>query len=977
MTTRTRDWLRGFLNLGARAEKDGIPTSDVERQEETILRALDMLDNRPGILLADEVGMGKTYEALGVAAATRHTHPRSRIVVVTPGPDLNGKWSSEFSRFKEMYDFGDNVYPVRQLSEFVEAVRRHPVVVAPVTMFQSGRGSGAQSYVLSLFFYWKGLHGHTANAIMARFRDGDQERVDVKEERFLDIFTLEQVTPHLKRAFRRGQSGGAAGLDDLYEKGGLPAFENEQAVRNALYRARFVITGQLMPMIDLLIVDEAHKLKNPGSLRTRAMQEVFEKGFRKALFLTATPFQLDVGELREVFSLFARAKNAPADLLDQVEILLTDVREYQQQYDDFQRTWSSLDPVVAEHFRNTYDADPSAASRLDQPAIAVVLQQINTLRELKEKSIEPGFRQWMIRSLREDKRKYRRHLPKDIRAAGVDVMPFLIYERFIAELFRRHRQTHKAAVEINMVSSYPAANQGTIMSSDDGIPVEAEAYRRLLSEILAEIELGESDHPKVRDVIGDALDAADRGEKTLIFCSRIATLEQMRRELDKIWECRVLERWRRVYPGATIDQIFDTREDDDTRQRGRHSQLQARFQRPQDALHFALRESYCRTLVPVASWAVTRLLDIIRDANSLLKAMEVGKTAAERVDYEVAKRCVEQAAAVLWSAGSRTEVCDPDALRNMCSPEYLTLGLDLKRDDFDNDPWGDEQPRWEISERAAKMVLGESNSLWVLLSGPLNMLELPMRVRVVEQLARYLTYKQVPFLADLLSEAQNDGLSVDPVESASLLEFMPKFWRTPSGLSWITHLRAFLDYFVERDPRQQIEILDGPIKTGDFARHTRDGESRERLREAFNTPLYPMILIANEVMQEGLDLHKHCRRIVHHDLVWNPGQIEQRIGRIDRLGSLTNRLRKSHSDVTLDVLYPIIRGTIDERLYQTVKTREKWLEFLLGASPNFSEYNFTDENPVPLPDRLGRELSIDLGPDRAHLAEVEDETNPD
>jgi hypothetical protein len=123
-----------------------------------------------------------------------------------------------------------------------------------------------------------------------------------------------------------------------------------------------------------------------------------------------------------------------------------------------------------------------------------------------------------------------------------------------------------------------------------------------------------------------------------------------------------------------------------------------------------------------------------------------------------------------------------------------------------------------------------------------------------------------------------------------------------------------------------------------------------------------MILVANEVMQEGLDLHKNCRRVVHHDLVWNPAQVEQRIGRIDRLGSLTSQLRKNGFDVTLDVLYPVIRGTIDERLYHTVKNREKWLEFLLGAPPNFSEYSFSDEELPPLPEKLCADLAIDLGP---------------
>jgi hypothetical protein len=962
MNMRNREWLRSFLRLGARAEKDGIPAAAIERQEDTVLRALAILDDQPGVVFADEVGMGKTYEALGIAAVTRHERPRSRIVVVTPGPDLNSKWVAEFARFREMFDFGDEVLPARHLREFVQGVRRHAIVVAPVTMFQSGRGSGAQTYLLSLYFHWRQLHGHTANAIMARFRDGDQERVDVRSARFLDTFTLDEVTPHLQQAFRRGKASKEPGLDDLYETGGLSAFENEYAVKHALYRARFVLTGRLMPMIDLLVVDEAHKLKNPGSLRTRAMREVFRKRFGKALFLTATPFQLDVDELREVFALFATAKQSPPDLLNQVDGLLSAVREYQHRYDEFQATWSMLDPAVAGRFRTAYDRDPASVRDLNDPALTVVAAQAESLRDLKVRTIEPGFRRWMIRSLREEKRKYRQHQRKDIRAADEQVLPFLIYERFIAELFRRRRQTHKAAAEINMVSSYAAAQQGSLIAGGDGIPPEAEAYRRLLKDILEATGSVNDDHPKLRTAIADALDAADRDEKTLIFCSRIATLEQLRRDLDREWECRLLERWRRVYPGASTEQVFDTVEDDDSRQRGLHSLLQARFHRPQDALYLALRECYCRTLLPVSEWALGHLTDVLHGANTRLQSVRVGRTSAERIDYLVAKRCIEQAAAALWSSSSTASGAWTEVTARVCDPKFLRFGLENQDEESLEDAGGEESPTWEISERVARMVLGEGGSLWETLSPQLAALSVALRVRLVEQLARYLTFKQVPFLADLLAEGRRVGLVVEPVESAAFLQFLPRFWLTPTGQRWVQRLRTFTEYFAQRDPVQQTDILDGPLRSVRFVRHTRDGESREQLREAFNTPLYPMILVANEVMQEGLDLHKHCRRVVHHDLLWNPAQIEQRIGRIDRLGSLTERLRKGGANATLDVLYPIICGTIDQRMYRTVKGREKWLEFLLGAPPSFSDYGFSDDEPPPLPDRLALELAIDLGP---------------
>jgi hypothetical protein len=102
---RDRAWLRGFLRLDARAGV-AVRMRDVERQEDTVLRALELLDQQPGVVLADEVGMGKTYEALGVVAARLHERSDARALILTPGPDLNTKW------YKDLRGFCDPIRPM-------------------------------------------------------------------------------------------------------------------------------------------------------------------------------------------------------------------------------------------------------------------------------------------------------------------------------------------------------------------------------------------------------------------------------------------------------------------------------------------------------------------------------------------------------------------------------------------------------------------------------------------------------------------------------------------------------------------------------------------------------------------------------------------------------------------------------------------------------------------------------------------------
>lgn len=44
------------------------------------------------------------------------------------------------------------------------------------------------------------------------------------------------------------------------------------------------------------------------------------------------------------------------------------------------------------------------------------------------------------------------------------------------------------------------------------------------------------------------------------------------------------------------------------------------------------------------------------------------------------------------------------------------------------------------------------------------------------------------------------------------------------------------------------------------------------------------LLLATDAASEGLNLHRRCRTVIHFELPWNPGRLEQRTGRVDRIG---------------------------------------------------------------------------------------------
>lgn len=97
-------------------------------------------------------------------------------------------------------------------------------------------------------------------------------------------------------------------------------------------------------------------------------------------------------------------------------------------------------------------------------------------------------------------------------------------------------------------------------------------------------------------------------------------------------------------------------------------------------------------------------------------------------------------------------------------------------------------------------------------------------------------------------------------------------------------------------------------------------EDRWEALSQFQNPDGPQVLLSSEVGSEGIDL-QFCRIIVNYDLPWNPMRIEQRIGRIDRVGQQAENL--------LIVNFKV-QGTVEERLYERLHEKIKDISNSIG-----------------------------------------------
>jgi superfamily II DNA or RNA helicase len=187
-----------------------------------------------------------------------------------------------------------------------------------------------------------------------------------------------------------------------------------------------------------------------------------------------------------------------------------------------------------------------------------------------------------------------------------------------------------------------------------------------------------------------------------------------------------------------------------------------------------------------------------------------------------------------------------------------------------------------------------------------------------EERSRY--HDEVEYVGDFLAALQTLGGNDSKVERVlgDLKDIFRK-WKTVLVFTQYTDTMDFL-----RDQLRQVYGSQVACYSG------RGGETwngiawvpapKEEIKNAFLQGDEIKILLGTEALSEGLNLQT-CGVLINYDMPWNPMRVEQRIGRIDRINQVHDKVR---------ILHYFYEQTVEARVYQALEDRIGWFEDVVG-----------------------------------------------
>ncbi|HEY1067739.1 MAG TPA: helicase-related protein, partial [Pirellulales bacterium] len=524
------------------------------------------------------------------------------------------------------------------------------------------------------------------------------------------------------------------------------------------------------------------------------------------------------------------------------------------------------------------------------------------------------------------------------------------------------------------------------------------------------------DHPKLRQVVAETMRRWDHGEKTLIFCFRVPTAETLHRILNEQVEQRLRVARRELFKTRGTEVGDEAEADRAMQQFRRSftardssgvslflDRVLLGWLQLHDLPSPELRESDRLALATLYARARIGGRPLLQDRNPRLDRVFLNRV----LEHVWAGRLLTDGTA--WRKGLSKTACEDGErlLRAIANERWVRFryGLDERADivpDWDGDADSIQATSHaaaaaqyelvdEVSSDAVRRIaellrVGDRGSRhdW-LGSGPnlFTPLGLERTALRADATGRIDEMRRLLFSIAAPTERgrwQERAKVLDAVTRALLrddvLLRMPKSVFKDDDTTWAMsllrglheppkgggreplaeRLKLFLTELAAMGPKERDAHLSYATNARASAVALVTGSAgsadRESIFNGFNTPMLPDVLVCTSVGQEGIDLHRHCRHVVHYDLGWNPATLEQRTGRTDRLGSLALRERAnaiaerlsssehprdsspSESRLpSLDVALPYLAGTYDERMYEVLRSRAQTFDILTGGDP--------------------------------------------
>jgi superfamily II DNA or RNA helicase len=914
---------RSWLDMSAA----GVQPEDAERQAQSAELITRILAERPGFVLADEVGMGKTYVTFGHIALRCDQQPRLRVLVVVPSVELARKWERDLLDFCEKPSIKDRRLATRLAPQVATSTgellnaRRSGVIITTLSAIVGGLTRTPElqrTWLFEATLNRSRRHETTRRRLARRYGIAAHHRREVLNMRLFGL-TFDEARPIAHKHLARCLLEDRAAEREEFDAG-------VRAARRELIRKR-------LPRYDLLVLDEAHKLKNPSSKRFRYLEQMMVGRFRTMLFLTATPFQIDLGELAAVFRLLSCANGAgQTELIDTTARVIELAQRYRQCFEQLEAAWRFCpheaacladDPLALDPreqvLHSAYKKALAARHALAHELAGVMLRERRAT----------GHRRERVGSLRADL------TDAEAAARGVDVrgagrVVFAASVRLFHEMRRNRRPTFDPILLQSLTSSYEAYRHSPVLAR------ATQGHEPFLAKLIDDLS-EQAEHPKITEVVSSAVQAAAAGEKTLIFTERIETAQHLASEISEqlMRHSRALEE--RVENGASKRLALFINE----------------FSNRRSSLSLAWRDNLVHTFFPftIEQSELGRLLrrvELRPLIGAALRESALGVSAATARKRDILAAAVAVERHVLERASM--------------SDQWRAYGLELvSQRELDHSADGELDssgglPRFDADD--ARRILLATRGFWAHAVNPriLAGLEPQLREAFVLAVRSALTRDDTTTRIGMLKavERRRGGDRVHALERAM---------RSSAWEEIRSRTSRFLGLVIEHEtPELRAYWIDALERTrGPVARLTGNEHESERTQRgrAFNTPFRPYVVVATSVSQEGLDLQRECSHLIHHDLSWNPASLEQRVGRIDRIHSRTARLREEGLPTTLNVGVPIIRGTIDERMWQVVRARRSWFDLCLGLEHDWESGTLDDTTP-PLPESVAKELRIDL-----------------